>query len=270
MSANRENNDFTASGDGLVHLLQQGLAVNRHIDLMLWLQGDVQHFLPHDILLACWGKFDETGFRVDVISRLPAIRTTTVMERDIEPVVRALHERWQRSGQSAFTMAIPTGINVTRAHDGCRVAEAFGAMRSALVHGLRDQRGRHDCFYIALSHLPQLPPGAHWNFAVLLPYLDAALRSVTHLSEQYSDGHTTNGADGAALAPTLAALGLSDREIEIMLWVRAGKTNQEIGLILHISAFTVKNHLKRIFRKLDVRNRAQAVARLGAHGVAGR
>ena len=57
--------------------------------------------------------------------------------------------------------------------------------------------------------------------------------------------------------------GLSQREIEIMEWVRIGKTNYEIGMILNISAFTVKNHLQRIFKKLDVTNRAQAVERLG-------
>jgi len=48
--------------------------------------------------------------------------------------------------------------------------------------------------------------------------------------------------------------------------VRKGKTNQEIALILQISLFTVKNHLQRIFRKLDVLNRAQAVGKFnGEH-----
>ena len=41
-----------------------------------------------------------------------------------------------------------------------------------------------------------------------------------------------------------------------------GKTNPEIGCILHISGFTVKNHLKSVYTKLDVTNRAQAVAKL--------
>ena len=53
----------------------------------------------------------------------------------------------------------------------------------------------------------------------------------------------------------------SEREREIMDWVRKGKTNQEIGTILDISAFTVKNHLQRIFKKLGVFNRTQAVTR---------
>ena len=61
---------------------------------------------------------------------------------------------------------------------------------------------------------------------------------------------------------------LSDRERQIMTWVAMGKTNPEIGCILRISEFTVKNHMKSIFSKLDVSNRAQAVAtltRMDAH-----
>ena len=64
-------------------------------------------------------------------------------------------------------------------------------------------------------------------------------------------------------APPLATPtgGLSAREAEIMQWVGKGKTNHEVGLILQISLYTVKNHLQRIFRKLDVFNRAQAVGK---------
>jgi DNA-binding CsgD family transcriptional regulator len=63
-----------------------------------------------------------------------------------------------------------------------------------------------------------------------------------------------------ANAARLAAL--SERERQIMVWVAMGKTNPEIGCILRISEFTVKNHMKSIFGKLDVTNRAQAVAKL--------
>jgi DNA-binding CsgD family transcriptional regulator len=55
---------------------------------------------------------------------------------------------------------------------------------------------------------------------------------------------------------------LTQREIEILHWVAQGKTNSEIAIILSISAFTVKNHLQRVFQKLDVTNRAQAVSKL--------
>jgi DNA-binding CsgD family transcriptional regulator len=58
--------------------------------------------------------------------------------------------------------------------------------------------------------------------------------------------------------------GLSVREDEVMQWVALGKTNPEIGKIMEISEFTVKNHLQRVFKKLDVTNRAQAVGKYKA------
>jgi DNA-binding CsgD family transcriptional regulator len=56
--------------------------------------------------------------------------------------------------------------------------------------------------------------------------------------------------------------GLSGREIEILHWVRMGKTNAEIASILGISIYTVKNHLRHIFKKLDVYNRTQAISKI--------
>jgi DNA-binding CsgD family transcriptional regulator len=51
---------------------------------------------------------------------------------------------------------------------------------------------------------------------------------------------------------------LSPREQQVAEWVGQGKSNDEIGTILGISAHTVKNHLDKIFRKLGVENRCAA------------
>ncbi len=53
---------------------------------------------------------------------------------------------------------------------------------------------------------------------------------------------------------------LSEREIEVLQLVADGKSNKEIASILTISEKTVKAHLRSIFRKLEVGDRAQAVA----------
>lgn len=53
---------------------------------------------------------------------------------------------------------------------------------------------------------------------------------------------------------------LSDREIEVLQWVAEGKSNKEAADVLIISEKTVKAHLRSIFRKLEVGDRAQAVA----------
>jgi DNA-binding CsgD family transcriptional regulator len=52
------------------------------------------------------------------------------------------------------------------------------------------------------------------------------------------------------------------RELEVIHWIKSGKTNQEIGVILAISQNTVKSHVKRVFQKLNVTKRAQAIAML--------
>ena len=46
------------------------------------------------------------------------------------------------------------------------------------------------------------------------------------------------------------------------LWaelVAAGRTNAEIGAVLHLSPHTIKQGLSRVMRRLGARNRAQAV-----------
>lgn len=52
---------------------------------------------------------------------------------------------------------------------------------------------------------------------------------------------------------------LTAREREVLHWLRLGKTNEEIGLILGISRHTVKNHLERIYQKLGVHSRYEAL-----------
>jgi DNA-binding NarL/FixJ family response regulator len=52
---------------------------------------------------------------------------------------------------------------------------------------------------------------------------------------------------------------LSPREREILARIAEGCTNLEIGRRLFISEKTVRNHVTRIFEKLGVRSRAQAI-----------
>ncbi|RGE45427.1 DNA-binding response regulator [Comamonas testosteroni] len=56
-----------------------------------------------------------------------------------------------------------------------------------------------------------------------------------------------------------AADRLSTREREVLRLVSSGHTSAEIGTKLEISAMTVNTHIKNIYRKLQVRTRAQAV-----------
>ena len=63
-------------------------------------------------------------------------------------------------------------------------------------------------------------------------------------------------------AESLESLGLTHREAEILLGIAQGKTNKEIAAVLYVSPLTVKTHLQRLYRKLGVESRAEALTRV--------
>ncbi|MED4037430.1 MULTISPECIES: LuxR C-terminal-related transcriptional regulator [Niallia] len=60
----------------------------------------------------------------------------------------------------------------------------------------------------------------------------------------------------------IAKLPLTSREKDVLYLILEGLNNQEVANLLYISAHTVKNHLTNIFRKLDVTDRVQAMAKI--------
>jgi DNA-binding NarL/FixJ family response regulator len=57
------------------------------------------------------------------------------------------------------------------------------------------------------------------------------------------------------------ASALSERERQVLTLVASGSTNREIAAQLHLSPHTVKEYASALYRKLDVRNRLEAVSR---------
>ncbi|HTN14670.1 MAG TPA: response regulator [Sphingomonadaceae bacterium] len=57
-----------------------------------------------------------------------------------------------------------------------------------------------------------------------------------------------------------SALGLTQREAEVLLWVSYGKSSTDISEVLEISPRTVQKHLEHVFEKLGVETRAAAAA----------
>jgi len=54
---------------------------------------------------------------------------------------------------------------------------------------------------------------------------------------------------------------LSNRESEVLLLLANGNLNKEIADRLNISLDTVKKHVKKIYQKMQVRNRTEAVCK---------
>src|SRR5580704_5954122 len=58
-------------------------------------------------------------------------------------------------------------------------------------------------------------------------------------------------------------IGLTERESELLSLLPTGMTNRELGSHLYVSENTIKTQLRHLYVKLDIRNRAQAVAIAG-------
>ncbi|HEX6392418.1 MAG TPA: LuxR C-terminal-related transcriptional regulator [Acidimicrobiales bacterium] len=90
---------------------------------------------------------------------------------------------------------------------------------------------------------------------------DAAIASFAKaraLFEQIGAHLDARGIDAAPRTPRPA--GLTEREVEVLCLVAAGRSNKEIAARLHLSVKTVSRHLTNIFNKTDVSSRAAATA----------
>jgi DNA-binding NarL/FixJ family response regulator len=85
-----------------------------------------------------------------------------------------------------------------------------------------------------------------------------ALRAVASGDSAFDARHPQRAPGRAALSP---------REREVLQLVASGSTNKEIAATLSIGGETVKTMLARIFTKLGVRSRAEAVAEAHKRGL---
>jgi DNA-binding NarL/FixJ family response regulator len=85
---------------------------------------------------------------------------------------------------------------------------------------------------------------------------DAGAAEVATAVRRVGMGMTTFAPKAEQPAPLL-----SEREREVLELIAAGSTNREIAQRLYLSPHTVKEHTSALYRKLNARNRAEAVQR---------
>lgn len=248
MLATASNHEVHASL--FLRVAQSGAVLASGEDLRRWLAGEVQALLAHDAVLAVSGDCRQGPMHVELAAGLPA---GSAQACGLVPVLHTLRDCWVAARYA------PCAVDLA----ACAGPPVFPGLRHALVHGTRDPLPAGERL-VAVLHAS--PPAADTEtralaLRLLVPFIDAALRrlALAPLPRGQLPALRPGPADrGGSVGNAV----LSDRERQIMSWVAMGKTNPEIGCILCISEFTVKNHLKSIFTKLDVTNRAQAVAKL--------
>ena len=227
----------------LLVMFETSLEITKRSQFFLWAQGALQRFIPHETLLCVHGDIGQMRFRHETFSsalfdaqqeRLLADPATGFLARMLDD--------WQREGRKP--QILRSNSNSTAPGAGTR-----HDLGHVAAHGPPEIQGQLGSFFLFVRVPRQPGPRESYLLGLLTPYLHMALYRMLA-----DEGQSTEKA--------FAAKGLlSARELQVLQWVRSGKTNEEIGSILKISPPTVKNHVQKILRKLNVSNRAQAVGK---------
>lgn len=242
----------------LFSIISSSYTINKHIDFYNWLQTSVAQVLPHNMLLACWGDFysDTQKFNLnyDIASNLTGISTHALLDspEKIDRFMHLLQNAWADNDCRWITV---NNLDKVVRNDEIKslLPEIFNEFKSLLVYGVSDIRSCNQCFYVFFS-TDETFKVQDSLMGLLMPHIDNVLRKIQHVEplDNYE----------AERIATIKSYNLSVRELEIVEWVKLGKTDGEIAMILYISQNTVKSHLKHVFEKLNVTRRAQAVAKL--------
>jgi len=238
----------------LLRIIESSLQVRELRQFFLWTQGQLQALLPHQLLVCL--QFAPDG----VVQRIEAVHGSVgdeaAMARLCDPesgLVLRLARHCMASDALPSLTELPAPAP-QRAFAPFRDELAACGYDNLILDGSGAVAGGASVF--ALFGLPMRPSPRHAYFlALLLPHLHLALMRLARPAPARA------GQGGAVTA--IARRPLSARETDIVLWLREGKRNEEIAAALGISALTVKNHLQRIYKLLEVRNRTEAVARCG-------
>ena len=86
--------------DKIFSVIQSSYSIENHLEYFNWLQNSVYEFLPHDVLVACWGDFEKKSVKsklnYDVASNLSNINTQAIFDAysAYDATMLHLHQLW--------------------------------------------------------------------------------------------------------------------------------------------------------------------------------
>src|SRR5262245_58139547 len=158
---------------------------------------------------------------------------------DIEPTAEALSSR---------AAALPYPLDVKR------VVILYGLSGGLLIAALKAAEYR----FIVVEHSIEIYGGViALFFATLGIWLG---QTFTRRRQGYGETSLMNVQEPVVANGARAVeLGITRRELEILEQIATGKSTREIAAALFVSENTVKTHASRVFDKLNVKRRTQAV-----------
>jgi DNA-binding CsgD family transcriptional regulator len=226
-----------------VTAIECALELETPADFMGWLNQFVRPVLHYEMVVCATGVFAPHAVRTDRLLVRGFPRTALESLRDAGGVihlprgrrprdvnlrsidVRSLEETLKRGRPPGSEAVLGTLAALDRIEASCR----FGS-------------------YFLFGKLAETPTARqHYLAAVLGPVMHTALMR-------------TLDADPAFRPQASPGVRLTRRETELLGWLVAGQTTVQIAAASFRSAHTVANQVRAILRKLDARNRTEAIA----------
>jgi transcriptional regulator EpsA len=242
----------TLSDAELGRLLQAAhasLEIRQRNQFFRWAQGPLFSLVPHELLVCVHGIPGHQPWVCDHFSSYPMAAQD--LDRLFDPGLGFMAQAarvWLDHGETPLLRCAATGefSAVGRRLEGLAGREL---LERFAFHGMPTLPGVPATLF-AFGKMPRpLTPRTGYLVELLVPHLHVAFMRMLG-NERLQD-----------VKPSALDRLITAREVEILQWVSDGKSNQEIGHILGISPLTVKNHVQKILKKLEVQNRAQAVSK---------
>jgi len=229
--------------------LDASLRVYQREHFFSWTQGLLQSLIKHEVIVCALRSGEPPTLRADSFSMIAAEQAIfgDLFLRDTS-AAQGLIKVWEDRGFRPL-ICDATDSPFSRG----LFAQELGRVSATqiLAHGTHDAQGQACGFYVFICAPGTLGPRQAYLARLVTPFLHAA----------WVRTEVNGRAKGSDPARREEARKITTREEEILRWVSLGKSNFEIGSILAISPLTVKNHVQKILRKLNVVNRAQAVGK---------
>ncbi len=128
-------------------------------------------------------------------------------------------------------------------------------LRTILVYGATLAVGSVGLQWLQFRYLVRSHPAAVWIALIALAFMALGIWVGARLFRR------APAAPFETNTQVKATLGISERELEVLEHLAAGRSNKEIASRLDVSPNTVKTHVAKLYDKLQVKRRTEAILR---------
>lgn len=242
--------------EAIVSSAEAGLDVHRRYQFFVWIQGSLQVLLPHQ--LAICGAYSRTRHELqfEAFNAVPVDAQLLASFADARSVLLGhLQEMWVRARCKPISLQLAQARLPDAHAEQAQLLQAAG-FHELVAHGVsRPQRPNEiESFFVLASQGAPYSARQRLSLELLMPHMHSTWQRVQVIERELRQ------LPPPQLARPTSGSQITERERQILRWLREGCSNPQIGETLGISALTVKNHVQKILRKLGAANRAQAVA----------